>query len=126
MHERHQSVLAAASSMCFNCCVIGDVQSPDWMRWEDHPVRKEYDIVMDLGEGAFSQVRTCMHAPLHPCMSGNPAIPACQAQGLLATHSPHTPCQQGAHDLASCCWHACSDMGMKHDVVAHACNWFRV
>ena len=44
--------------MCFNCFVIsGDANLPEWQQWSDHPVRKEYDILMDLGEGAFSQVQ---------------------------------------------------------------------
>ncbi len=44
--------------MCFNCCVIqGGQYEQDWQRWGDHPVRKEYDVIMDLGEGAFSQVK---------------------------------------------------------------------
>jgi len=43
--------------MCFNCLVIsGDGNAPEWQQWADHPVRKDYDIIMDLGEGAFSQV----------------------------------------------------------------------
>ena len=43
--------------MCSNCCVIqGGQYEQDWQRWGDHPVRKEYDVIMDLGEGAFSQV----------------------------------------------------------------------
>ncbi|CAL8466722.1 g6258 [Coccomyxa elongata] len=43
--------------MCFNCFVIsGDANLPEWQQWSDHPVRKEYDVLMDLGEGAFSQV----------------------------------------------------------------------
>lgn len=43
--------------MCFNCLVIsGEANVPEWQQWADHPVRKEYDFIMDLGEGAFSQV----------------------------------------------------------------------
>lgn len=43
--------------MCFNCCIIyGGQYEQEWQRWGDHPVRKDYDIIMDLGEGAFSQV----------------------------------------------------------------------
>ena len=42
--------------MC-SCCVIqGGQYEQDWQRWGDHPARKEYDVIMDLGEGAFSQV----------------------------------------------------------------------
>lgn len=42
---------------CLSCCVIqGGQYEQDWQRWGDHPVRKEYDVIMDLGEGAFSQV----------------------------------------------------------------------
>ena len=44
--------------MC-SCCVIhGGIYEQDWQRWGDHPVRKEYDVIMDLGEGAFSQAST--------------------------------------------------------------------
>lgn len=47
--------------MCFNCFVIsGDANLPEWQQWSDHPVRKEYDILMDLGEGAFSQVQSML------------------------------------------------------------------
>ena len=32
--------------MCFD----GTSVLQDWMVWSDHPVRKEYEIIMDLGE----------------------------------------------------------------------------
>ncbi len=49
------------TAMCFNCFVIsGDANLPDWQQWSDHPVRKEYDVLMDLGEGAFSQVQSML------------------------------------------------------------------
>lgn len=32
------------------------------MVWSDHPVRKQYDVVMDLGEGSFAQVSWCAAA----------------------------------------------------------------
>ena len=42
-------------------CLCGDADAydlslPGWMVWSDHPVRQQYDVVMDLGEGAFAQV----------------------------------------------------------------------
>ncbi len=42
-------------------CLCGDADAydlsmPDWMVWSDHPVRKQFDVVMDLGEGSFAQV----------------------------------------------------------------------
>ncbi|KAL0031709.1 hypothetical protein WJX79_002351 [Trebouxia sp. C0005] len=41
-------------------CLCGDADAydlsiPDWMVWSDHPVRKQFDVVMDLGEGSFAQ-----------------------------------------------------------------------
>lgn len=33
-----------------------DVMLPSWMVWSDHPIRQQYDVVMDLGEGSFAQV----------------------------------------------------------------------
>lgn len=43
-------------------CLCGEVDSynvtlPSWMVWSDHPIRLQYDVVMDLGEGSFAQVR---------------------------------------------------------------------
>ena len=32
--------------MCFD----GTSVLQDWMVWSDHPVRKDYEIIMDLGE----------------------------------------------------------------------------
>ncbi len=42
-------------------CLCGDPDAynlslPDWMVWSDHPVRQQFDVVMDLGEGSFAQV----------------------------------------------------------------------
>ena len=42
-------------------CLCGDADAydlsmPDWMVWSDHPVRKQFDVVMDLGEGSFAKV----------------------------------------------------------------------
>lgn len=33
-----------------------DLALPNWMVWSDHPVRQQFDVVMDLGEGSFAQV----------------------------------------------------------------------
>lgn len=57
--QREQLITVKKAEMCFNCLVIsGDSNAPEWQQWADHPVRKDYDILMDLGEGAFSQVRS--------------------------------------------------------------------
>ena len=42
-------------------CLCGDADAydmsmPAWMVWSDHPVRQQFDVVMDLGEGSFAQV----------------------------------------------------------------------
>ena len=38
------------------CSALVHVNEQEWTRWADHPVRQEYGVVMDLGEGAFSLV----------------------------------------------------------------------
>ncbi len=72
--------------MCFGCTLsFGDMSSPDWMRWDDHPVRQDYNVIMDLGEGAFSQVSlACWRYP-SPCMS--PAM--CSPIDLAETNNNH-------------------------------------
>lgn len=63
--------------MCFGCLVFsGEGNLPDWQTWTDHPVRKEYDIIMDLGEGAFSQVS-----------------PSCQIADKVYVHDFITSCR---------------------------------
>ncbi|KAL4857802.1 Calcium/calmodulin-dependent protein kinase type IV [Chlorella vulgaris] len=38
-------------------CVCGaDDNQEDWQRWDDHPARKQWDVVKDLGAGAMSTV----------------------------------------------------------------------
>jgi hypothetical protein len=40
------------------CCVLtGGLGEEDWRGWTQHPCRKDWEIIMDLGEGAFSQAR---------------------------------------------------------------------
>lgn len=43
------------------CVLDGGLTMQDWMIWDRHPVRRTYDIVMDLGEGAFSSVVLARH-----------------------------------------------------------------
>ena len=45
------------------CSALADVNTQEWARWADHPVRKDYDVVMDLGEGAFSLVQHLLGHP---------------------------------------------------------------
>ena len=36
------------------CSALVHVNTQEWAIWADHPVRQDYDVIMDLGEGAFS------------------------------------------------------------------------
>lgn len=43
-------------------CVCGaDDFDAGWQRWDDHPARKQWDVVKDLGAGALSQVVLARH-----------------------------------------------------------------
>lgn len=64
-----------------NCCVCGaDDFADDWQRWDDHPARRQWEVLKDLGAGAGSQVR------------GLPAA----AQALGATTSPRLHLESSA------------------------------
>ena len=59
--------------MGFCGCLCGDADAynmalPDWMVWSDHPIRQQFDVVMDLGEGSFAQVRLLL--VLLSCLNG--------------------------------------------------------
>lgn len=42
---------------CFDFCTLSaDDFVPAYQQWEDHPIRKEWEPLQDLGSGAFSQV----------------------------------------------------------------------
>lgn len=41
------------------CSALVQVNEPSWTRWGDHPVRADYEVLQDLGEGAFSLVALC-------------------------------------------------------------------
>ena len=41
---------------CDFCTLSADDFVPAYQRWEDHPARKEWEPLQDLGSGAFSQV----------------------------------------------------------------------
>ena len=76
-----------------SCCVCGAEDfSAGWERWDDHPARRQWDVIKDLGSGAMAQV--CVFALLSPvfCVataagrlwrSGNPvhAPPSLPAPG---------------------------------------------
>ena len=32
------------------CVLDGSSTLQDWLVWDKHPIRKQYDVVMDLGE----------------------------------------------------------------------------
>jgi hypothetical protein len=36
------------------CVLDGSSTLQDWMVWDKHPIRKQYDVVMDLGESRSS------------------------------------------------------------------------
>ncbi|KAK9831839.1 hypothetical protein WJX81_000472 [Elliptochloris bilobata] len=43
--------------MGLNCCTLtGALGAEEWRQWGQHPARKDWDVIMDLGEGAFSEV----------------------------------------------------------------------
>lgn len=49
-----------------SCCVCGAEDFEEgWQRWDDHPARRQWHVMKDLGSGAMSQVgprpcgRTC-------------------------------------------------------------------
>lgn len=42
------------------CCVCGaDDFAEDWQQWDDHPARRQWDVIKDLGAGAMAQVGWC-------------------------------------------------------------------
>jgi hypothetical protein len=42
--------------MTFCVCGAEDF-TEDWQRWDDHPARRDWEVIKDLGAGALSQVR---------------------------------------------------------------------
>lgn len=68
--------------MGLSCCVLtGALGEEDWRQWAQHPARKDWDVIMDLGEGAFSQARSCEAFPNptlpYPTLPDIPATAAC-------------------------------------------------
>ena len=50
--------------MGLSCCTLtGALGMEEWRHWDQHPARKDWDVIMDLGAGAFSEVGTagCRH-----------------------------------------------------------------
>ncbi|KAL3154387.1 hypothetical protein ABBQ32_013863 [Trebouxia sp. C0010 RCD-2024] len=73
-------------TICGCLCGEGDAYDltlPSWMVWSDHPIRQQYDVVMDLGEGSFAQVvlgrqkdNHAKFAALKVVFLGNPELEA--------------------------------------------------
>jgi hypothetical protein len=42
--------LPAAVAAATMCVLDGSSTLQDWLVWDKHPIRKQYDVVMDLGE----------------------------------------------------------------------------
>ena len=38
------------------CATAGELFEEDYYRWSDHPARQQWEVLKDLGEGAFAQV----------------------------------------------------------------------
>ena len=38
------------------CSSLSTLTMQEWMVWNTHPIRQFYEVIMDLGEGAFSLV----------------------------------------------------------------------
>ena len=58
--------------MCFD----GTSVLQDWMVWSDHPVRKEYEIIMDLGDELLYHCisRRVFHSSNTPPLPNTPAV----------------------------------------------------
>ncbi|GAB4817123.1 hypothetical protein N2152v2_004169 [Parachlorella kessleri] len=42
--------------MVCSCLCTGELFEEDYYRWSDHPARQQWEVLKDLGEGAFAQV----------------------------------------------------------------------
>jgi len=86
-----------------NCCSISaDDFIPEYQKWDDHPARKEWELIKDLGAGSFSQVvlarnRTTGHvAALKVVFLGSPDMDnetrtmlSQEGEILAELHHPH-------------------------------------
>ena len=58
------------------CCTLGsDLMTPDWQRWDDHPARKQWEVLKDLGHGSFAEVRRAVRGVQHPPAQTPPGPP---------------------------------------------------
>ena len=56
------------------CTCTGELGMEGWQIWTDHPIREQYEVVMDLGEGGFAQVSCRMHAAVSTEIVPNPKL----------------------------------------------------
>lgn len=76
------------------CTCTGELGMEGWQIWTDHPIREQYEVVMDLGEGAFAQVSCRMHA-----RCSHRVCPKPQASPAVK----HCPLPQGAGQTGPVC-----------------------
>jgi hypothetical protein len=117
---------AASAPKCstlMSCCVCGaDDFAAGWQRWDDHPARRQWEPIKDLGSGALSQAGQRLAAMFslalglalcrqlavdgvgHSVASLQPLL----LRGSNAAHSLPLPCCMGDARPPHCCPHAIS------------------
>lgn len=84
--------------MAFACCECGGTVE-EWADWTSHPIHQEWQIIRDLGEGAFAQTE----------LARNRTTQELAALKVVFLHSPnsdpdHMKIMQrcASHGLATC------------------------
>ena len=76
----------------------GGQYEQEWQRWGDHPVRKEYDVIMDLGEGAFSQVNLPLKSTKYFYCNQDARLGVLMGQCLATSQRENNPTAQSEMD----------------------------
>lgn len=62
LHQPGEQLQQACGAM--SCCVCGAEDFDEgWQRWDDHPARRQWHVLKDLGSGAMSQVGPSLRCP---------------------------------------------------------------
>ena len=86
------------------CTCTGELGMEGWQIWTDHPIREQYEVIMDLGEGGFAQVSCRTPAAVsrvRPKPQALPAVKRCSSTQGAGQAGPDSMQESGVNQYGT-------------------------